>query len=127
MPPSRRKFQLPHPEPTDALTYARFTGIPTFMRLPHITQPEELDVALIGVPFDGGTTYRPGPRFGPRHVRAQSAIIRPWNPVLHVNPFAKHRVAVFGDLPVNPLSKEDTISRIKRRITPLLDASVSCQ
>src|SRR5438445_6151771 len=44
----------------------------------------ELEVALIGVPFDGGTTYRPGTRFGPRHVRAQSAIIRPWNPVLYL-------------------------------------------
>src|SRR5258708_4353062 len=89
---AQRKFRLPHPEPVDALVYARFTGISTFMRLPHISVPEELEVALIGVPFDGGTTYRPGPRFGPRHVRAQSAIIRPWNPVLHVNPFAKHRI-----------------------------------
>jgi len=123
---SSRTFRLPHPEPLDALTYARFTGIPAFMRLPHITQPEELDVALIGVPFDGGTTYRPGPRFGPRHVRVQSAIIRPWNPVLHVNPFAKHRVADFGDLPVNPLSIEDTFRRIEQGIAPLLRAGVRC-
>src|SRR5438445_13722090 len=86
----------------------------------------ELEVALIGVPFDGGTTYRPGPRFGPRHVRAQSAIIRPWNPVLHVNPFAKHRTADFGDLPVNPLSIEDTFSRIERGIAPLLEVGVRC-
>jgi agmatinase len=126
MPPSRRKFKLPHPEPIDALTYARFTGISTFMRLPHITRPEELEVALIGVPFDGGTTYRPGPRFGPRHVRAQSAIIRPWNPELHVNPFAKHRTADFGDLSVNPLSIEDTFRRIERGIAPLLEAEVRC-
>lgn len=118
----RRSFRLPHPQPTDALEYARFTGIPTFMRLPNITQPEELDIALIGVPFDGGTTYRPGPRFGPRHVRVQSAIIRPWNPVLKVNPFAKYRVADFGDLPVNPLSIEDTFRRIERGLAPVLDA-----
>jgi agmatinase len=125
-PKSRRTFRLPHPQPLDALQYARFTGIPTFMRLPHITQPEELDIALIGVPFDGGTTYRPGPRFGPRNVRVQSAIIRPWNPVLHVNPFAKYRVADFGDLPVNPLSIEDTFLRIEQGITPLLQAGVRC-
>src|SRR6201993_1056378 len=100
MPVTPRKFHLPHPEPADALTYARFTGVPTFMRLPHIPLPEELEVALVGVPFDGGTTYRPGPRFGPRHVREQSAIIRPWNPVLKVNPVAKYRVADFRDLPV---------------------------
>lgn len=124
--PSQRKFRLPHPEPVDAMTYARFTGIPTFMRLPHITQPEELEVALVGVPFDGGTTYRPGPRFGPRHVRTQSAIIRPWNPVLHVNPFRQHRIADFGDLSVNPLSIEDTFTRIERGITALLDAGARC-
>src|ERR1700745_2098019 len=122
MPRTRRKFRLPHPAPTDALTYARFTGVPTFMRLPHITDPEELEVALVGIPFDGGTTYRSGPRFGPRHVREQSAIIRPWNPVLQVTPFAKHRIADFGDLPVNPLSIEDTFRRIEKGIQPLLDA-----
>ena len=126
MAPSRRKFQLPHPQPVDALEYARFTGIPTFMRLPHITQPEELEVALIGVPFDGGTTYRPGPRFGPRHVRVQSAIIRPWNPAMNVNPFSKYRVADFGDLPVNPLSIEDTFRRVEQGIAPLLRAGVRC-
>src|SRR6476646_8420943 len=86
---STRNFLLPHPQPVDALEYARFTGVPTFMRLPNITQAEELDVAIIGVPFDGGTTYRPGPRFGPRGVRNQSAIIRPCNPGLRVNPILK--------------------------------------
>ena len=126
VPKPRPTFHLPHPQPLDALTYARFTGIPTFMRLPHITQPEELEIALIGVPFDGGTTYRPGPRFGPRNIRAQSAIIRPWNPALHVNPFAKYRIADFGDLSVNPLSIEDTFLRIEKGITPILDAGVRC-
>jgi agmatinase len=125
---SRRTFRLPHPQPVDALEYARFTGVPTFMRLPNITQPEELDIAIIGVPFDGGTTYRPGPRFGPRNVRVQSAIIRPWNPVLKVNPFAKYRVADFGDLPVNPLSIEDTFSRIEKGLARVLegDARTVC-
>jgi agmatinase len=126
MPKPKRSFRLPHPQPTDALTYARFTGIPTFMRLPHIPQPEELEIAIVGIPFDGGTTYRPGPRFGPRHVRNQSAIIRPWNPELKVNPFAKHRVADFGDLPVNPLSIEDTFRRIEQGIAPLHEAAARC-
>jgi len=115
-----RGFRLPHPQPVDALEYARFTGVPTFMRLPNITEPEELDIAIVGIPFDGGTTYRPGPRFGPRGVRNQSAIIRPWNPVLHVNPFKKYRVADFGDLPVNPLSIEDTFSRIERGLAKVV-------
>jgi len=121
-----RAYHLPHPQPLDALSYARFTGVPTFMRLPHIPDPRELEVALVGVPFDGGTTYRPGPRFGPRNIRAQSAIIRPWNPVLNVNPFAKFRVADFGDLAVNPLSIEDTFRRIENGIAPLIDARVRC-
>src|SRR5437870_6246404 len=116
MAPPRRKYRSPHPLPVDALNYARFTGIPTFMRLPHIAQPEELEVALVGVPFDGGTTYRPGPRFGPRNVRVQSAIIRPWNPVLNVNPFSKYRVADFGDLPVNPLSIEIGRASCRERV-----------
>jgi agmatinase len=126
MPKPRRAFRLPHPQPTDALTYARFAGISTFLRLPHVTQPEELEIALIGVPFDGGTTYRPGSRFGPRHVRPQSAIIRPWNPILKLNPFLEHRVADFGDLPVNPLSIEDTFRRIEQGIAPVLDAGARC-
>jgi agmatinase len=117
-----RAFRLPHPQAVDALEYARFTGIPTFMRLPNITQPDELDIAIIGIPFDGGTTYRPGPRFGPRNVRVQSAIIRPWNPVLKLNPFEKYRIADFGDLSVNPLSIEDTFRRIEQGLAPVLAA-----
>jgi agmatinase len=96
------------------------------MRLPHITKPEELDVAIVGIPFDGGTTYRPGPRFGPRHVRQQSAIIRPWNPVLKVDPFAKHRIADFGDFTVNPLSIEDTFERVEKQMNAVLDAGARC-
>src|SRR5437868_162986 len=126
MPATRRKFRLPHPEPTDALTYARFTGVATFMRLPQITEPEELEVALVGVPFDGGTACLPGRRFGAGRIRDQSPIILPWNPVLKVNPFAKRRTADYGDLSVNPLSIEDTFRRIETGIAPLLAAGVRC-
>jgi len=117
-----RKFKLPHPEPVDALMHARFGGISTFMRLPHIRDAGELEIALLGIPFDGGTTYRSGPRFGPRNVRQQSAIIRPWNPVLGVNPFEKYRVADYGDLVVNPLSIEDTFGRVEAQMKTLLRA-----
>jgi agmatinase len=111
-----------HPLPVDALVYPRFSGVPTFMRLPHITDARELDVALIGVPYDGGATYRPGPRFGPRNVRVQSAMIRPWNPVLGVNPFQKLRVGDFGDLSVNPLSLDDTFKRVTAQLSKVLRA-----
>src|SRR5437016_6182822 len=118
MPP--KKSAKPHPQPTDALVYPRFSGLSTFMRLPHVPRASELDLALIGVPFDGGTTYRPGARFGPRHVREQSSIIRPWNPVLNCNPFEKWRIADYGDLSLNPLSIEDTFTRITEQLGTVL-------
>src|SRR6516164_4596647 len=121
------KFQTknlsePRPAPLNALEFPRFAGVPTFMRLPHITDASRLDVALVGVPFDCGTTYRPGARFGPRNIRVQSAMIRPWNPVLKVNPFAKWSIADFGDLSINPLSIEDTYSRITKQLGDVLRA-----
>ncbi|HYA24875.1 MAG TPA: agmatinase [Terriglobales bacterium] len=117
-----KKSAKPHPLPVDALVYPRFSGVPTFMRLPHIPRAGELDIAIIGIPFDGGTTYRPGPRFGPRNIRVQSAMIRPWNPVLKVNPFVKWRIGDFGDLSINPLSLEDTYSRITKQLGEVLRA-----
>ena len=117
-----KKLAEPHPQPVDALAYPRFAGIPTFFRLPHIADPTRLDAALIGVPFDGGTSYRSGARMGPRHVREQSSIIRPYNPALGVSPFSQIRVADFGDLPVNPLSIEDTYEKIAGGLKPVLDA-----
>lgn len=111
-----------HPTPVNALEYPRFGGISTFMRLPHIADATRLDVALIGVPFDGGTSYRPGARFGPRHIRQQSAMIRPYNPVLEINPFERVRVADYGDLSVNPLSIADTYERITNGLEPVLAA-----
>src|SRR5215470_16944145 len=123
---SSRKYKLPHPEPMDALVHARSGGIATFMRLPHIPDPDELEIALVGIPFDGGTTYRPGTRFGPRHVREQSVLIRPWNPVLNINPFQQFRIADFGDFSVIPLSIEDTFARVETQMQALLDVGVRC-
>jgi agmatinase len=117
-----KQLQEPHPTPVDALQYPRFAGIATLFRLPHISDADRLDVALIGVPFDGGTSYRTGPRMGPRHVRDQSAIIRPYNPVLKVSPFSRLRVADFGDLSINPVAIEDTYDRIAKGLKPVLDA-----
>jgi agmatinase len=106
----------------DALVHPRFSGIATFMRLPQVTDAKQLDVALIGIPYDGGTTYRSGPRFGPRHVREQSAIIRPWNPALHLSPFERWRIADYGDLSINPLSIEDTFQRITQQLDGVLQS-----
>jgi len=68
---------------------------------------------LLGVPYDGGTSYRTGARFGPRAVREQSSIIRTWNPVLKVHPFERLRVADCGDVDVVPISIERTFEAIR--------------
>jgi agmatinase len=78
--------------------------------------PTDLDVALLGIPYDGGTSYRPGARFGPRAVREQSSLIRPWHPVLKVHPFERLRMADCGDVDVVPISIERTLEAVTRRI-----------
>jgi agmatinase len=94
------------------------------MLLPHRRDPAGLDVALLGIPYDGGTSYRPGARYGPRHVREQSSLIRPWNPVLHVSPFEKLRVVDYGDVDVVPISIEGTFAAIEREMDALVGAGV---
>jgi guanidinobutyrase len=98
--------------PRDALKAPRYTGIPTFMRLPIETDPSKIDVAIFGVPFDSTVTYRPGARFGPRDIRVQSALIRPYNPELKVDPFRRLKVADMGDVDANPLSAAKTVESI---------------
>jgi agmatinase len=122
---SIKQLAEPRPAPTDALAFPRFAGVSTFMRLPAIPDPTRLDVALIGVPFDGGTSYRTGARFGPRHIRQQSALIRPYHPVLDVSPFDVLRVGDYGDLSINPLSIDDTYRRITSGLTEVLRAGTT--
>ncbi len=111
-------------QPLDAFRSPRFAQPPTFMRLPHVRDAERLDVALVGIPYDGGTSYRPGARFGPRGIRDQSALIRPWNPVLNVSPFEKLRVADYGDVDPVPISIERTHEAVEREIQHLVEHGV---
>jgi len=114
---------LSHPfRPSDAFKSPRFAQIPTFMRLPHHRTPADLDVALVGIPYDGGTSYRPGARFGPREIRSQSSLIRPWNPVLRVSPFEALRIADYGDIDISPISIEATNAIVEREVTAILEA-----
>lgn len=94
------------------------------MRLPHVRDAHQLDVALLGIPFDGGTSYRTGARFGPRAVRDQSSLIRPWNPVLKVSPFERCRVGDYGDVDVIPISIERTFEAVERVASGLLEHGV---
>ena len=88
--------------PLDATQIPRFAGPATFARLPRIDQVSSFDIAVLGVPFDSGVTYRPGARFGPGHVRESSRLLRPYNPALKVSPFATQQVVDAGDLAVTP-------------------------
>src|SRR5579862_964258 len=103
-----------HPQPVDAALVPRFGAIATFMRLPHVPDPAELDIALIGVPWDGGTTNRAGARHGPREVRNMSSFIRRVHHVSRIAPYELCRIADLGDAPVNPIDLMDSLKRIER-------------
>src|SRR5438552_940758 len=109
-----------HPEPRDAFVSPRFGQVATFMLLPAVATAAGLDVALVGIPYDGGVSYRTGARFGPRAVREQSSLIRPWHPVLKVHPFERLRVADCGDVDVVPISIERTYAAIERHVGEIL-------
>jgi agmatinase len=111
---------MPTTGPRDPFVSPRFGQLATFMLLPYSDTPAGLDVALLGLPYDGGVSYRPGARFGPRAVREQSSLIRPWNPVLKVHPFEKLRVADCGDVDVVPISIERTHAAIEAKIDEVI-------
>jgi guanidinopropionase len=101
------------PQPVDAAEVPRFAGLPTFMRLPAVVSPAEVDIALVGVPFDGGTTNRAGTRHGPREIRNQSSLMRKVHHVTNVAPYSLARVGDLGDSPVNPIDLNDALQKIE--------------
>ena len=105
----------------DATLVPRFAGPPTFARLPRIDEVSDVDVAVLGVPFDSGVSYRPGARFGPAHVRESSRLLRPYNPALDVEPFLRQQVVDAGDLAVNPFSIEEAIGQVEAGARALLE------
>jgi agmatinase len=106
----------------DATLVPRYGGEPTFARLPRLADlTGAADVAIVGVPFDTGVSYRPGARFGPGHIRESSRLLRPYNPAAGVAPFATQQVADAGDLGVNPFSIDEAIAAIERGARGLLE------
>lgn len=103
-------------QPVDGMELPRFAGIPSFMRLPHLDLNDrninEVDFGLIGVPWDAGTTNRPGPRHGPRQMRDLSTMIRAMNGATRIKPFELANFADLGDAPVNPADIQDCMNRI---------------
>jgi len=103
-------------QPVSGFDLPRFAGVPTFMRLPYVTPEDErfqqVDIGLIGVPWDSGTTNRPGPRHGPRQLRDLSTMIRAENAATGVRPFEAVNCADLGDVGPNPADLMDSMERI---------------
>jgi agmatinase len=100
--------------PVDATRVPRFAGPATFARLPRLDEVPRADVAVVGVPFDSGVSYRPGARFGPGHIRAASKLLRPYHPGLDVEPFATQQVVDAGDVAVNPFDIGEALAAIQQ-------------
>tara|TARA_Y100000994_G_scaffold21255_1_gene15451 strand:+ start:119 stop:1069 length:951 start_codon:yes stop_codon:yes gene_type:complete len=103
-------------KPVSGFDLPRFAGVPTFMRLPHVSleaaKIKDVDIGIIGVPWDSGTTNRPGPRHGPRQLRDASTMIRAQHPVSGIRPYEKFNCADLGDVSINPADIEDSMNRI---------------
>ncbi len=99
----------------------RFGGPATMMRLPSKESAEGLDVCFVGVPFDIGTSNRPGARFGPRQIRAESALIRPYNMATRAAPFDSLSVADIGDVAINTFNMQKSLEIIENAFNQILD------
>jgi agmatinase len=99
-------------EPVSGLEAPRYSGPRTFARLPALSVTEGVDVAIFGMPWDSGTSFRPGARFGPEAVRSASALLRPYNPAQGVQVFGAVSCVDHGDAPTVPGYIEDTLARI---------------
>ena len=116
------KPQLPTFAPISTRLVPRFAGVPTFLRLPVHAEPKDVDVLICGAPFDGGTTFRPGARFGPRAVRVASALGRGHHPERGVSLFTHLRCADGGDILCVPMSAERTLANIAERTHEIASA-----
>ncbi|WP_282064740.1 agmatinase [Aliiroseovarius marinus] len=114
--------------PVSGFDLPRFAGVPTFMRLPHVDfdhpRFSDVQVGLIGAPWDGGTTNRPGPRHGPRQLRDMSTMIRAQNGATGVRPFEVMNCADLGDVAPNPADVMDSLKRMEAFFTRVHAAGI---
>jgi agmatinase len=108
----------------DSLSSPRFSQITTFARLPNTRDLKGVKAIFVGIPFDDGTTFRPGPRFGPRAVREASRLLRPYNPVMNVKPFQVLGMVDYGDVDIVPGYIEDTYERIGKGMDQVFGVGV---
>ena len=108
-------------QPVSGTVVPRYAGPSTFARLPELRDVPHCDVAILGVPFDGGTSYRPGARFGPQAIRQASRHLRTnYHPAYDAEPFLSQQVADAGDVACNPYNIDEAISQIEQAATELL-------
>jgi agmatinase len=116
--------QHPAPRgPIDSAKVPRFAGPATFARLPSLEETGRCDVAIVGIPFDSGVTYRPGARFGPSAIRQGSRLLRGYHPTLDVEPFFLQQVADAGDIGCTPFDVEEALSQIESGVSTLFQRS----
>src|SRR4051794_24485056 len=113
---------MPRYVPEDSMASPRFTGPSTFARLPYVRTFEDVDVAVVGVPFDTGVTYRVGGRFGPNAVRAASVMLRPYNANLDVKAFDVLSCVDYGDVAIVPGYTERSYEAIESAVAPIVEA-----
>ena len=115
-------------QPVSGFDLPRFAGVPTFMRLPYVGLEDprigDVDIGLIGAPWDGGTTNRPGPRHGPRQMRDMSTMIRAENSVTRIRPFEAANCADLGDVGPNPADLADSMERMTAFYTKVKAAGI---
>ncbi len=115
----------PRFQPPDASAAPRYTGLRTFARLPHVPLPhQDVEAAVIGVPFDTATSFRPGARFGPEAIRSASTLLRPYHPVLDIDVFATIAAVDGGDLEITPGNAQRSAGQIDAALQPLLRAGI---
>ncbi len=100
----------------------RYAGLATFALLPRIDEVERADIAVLGVPFDAGTSYRPGARFGPAHIREHSRQLHPYHQVHDAHPFATHQVVDAGDVGVGPYDIGQAVAAIEQHARGINEA-----
>ena len=104
----------------DGLKVPRYAGLTTFARLPRLEDVDDYDVAVVGVPWDSGVTYRPGARFGPSAIRQASRLLRPYNPALDAQPFRDAQVVDAGDVAANPFDIARAIDETREGLAALI-------
>jgi guanidinobutyrase len=107
-------------QPLSGNDMPRYGGIATMMRLPHLPSAEGLDACFVGVPMDIGTGNRSGTRFGPRQIRAESVLLRPYNIATRAAPFDSLSIADIGDVPTNPYNLAKSIDIIEKGFDEIL-------